>query len=173
MRSKTRSPQAPPFHTKTVGMIPPRITSVRSIALCVVCASLWGLLSGCTPSIAPFSARAYELAVDLKVDALRTVKRAEEPWSQHADRIERLEVQAQKAYEFSAGRPRNEITTEQWSMMIDPDGYLLGGFFTRWKAEGTLSPVFIQEASQLLSAGFDSIISLESGKIGGRNQSAN
>lgn len=123
-------------------------------------------LSGCTPSIAPFSARAYEQAVDLKVDALRLMERAEEPYSRHRSRVEALEVRLVKAREYAMGRPHNEITARQWNIMVDPDGYMAGGFFKRWAAEDSLSWGFIREASLQIEAGFDTIIGLESGKTG-------
>jgi len=123
-------------------------------------------LSGCTPSIAPFSARAYEQAVDLKVDALRLMERAEEPYSRYRSRVEALEVRLVKAREYATGRPHNEITARQWHIMVDPDGYMVGGFFKRWAAEDSLSWGFIREASLQIEAGFDTIIGLESGKTG-------
>ncbi len=145
----------------------------ESIAFRVIFVSLLCWFSACAPSIAPFSARAYEMTVDLKVDALKTIKRAEDPWEEHADRIEALQTRLSKAYEFSAGRPRNELSTEQWLVMLDPEGYLLGGMLARWRKDSTLSPVFIHEASLLVEAGFDSIIRLESGKVKGRESNAN
>lgn len=124
---------------------------------------------GCSPAIAPFSGRAYEMAVDLKVDALRTMERAEEPFSVHERRIESLQTRMQKAVEYARGRPNNSITARQWEIMADPDGHMVGGFLVRWEAEDSLSWSFIREASLLIEAGFDAIISLESGKVGSNN----
>ena len=121
---------------------------------------------GCSPTIAPFSGRAYELAVDLKVDALRTIERAEDPYVKHASRVESLQTRMQKAVEYARGRPNNDITTRQWEIMADPEGHMVGGFLTRWEREDSLSWGFIREASQQIEAGFDTIIGLESGKVG-------
>jgi hypothetical protein len=127
---------------------------------------LSGLLSACTPTIAPFSARASEMAVDIKVDASRVIERAEEPFDRHRVRIEALQVRMQKATEYAKGRPRNEHSSQQWALMGDPDGFLLGGFLARWEAEDSLSYAFIVEARSLIDEGFDAIIGLESGKVG-------
>jgi len=43
----------------------------------------------------------------------------------------------------------------------------MAGFLRKWEAESTLSPSFIREAKGVISLAFDSIIGLESGKIGG------
>lgn len=125
-----------------------------------------GLLPACTPSIAPFSARAYEMAVDIKVDAIRVMERAEEPFDRHRSRVESLQVRMQKAAEYAKGRPRNEHSSKQWELMNDPEGFLLGGFLARWQSEDSLSYGFIVEAGSLIEEGFDAIIGLESGKLG-------
>lgn len=106
------------------------------------------------------------MAVDLKVDAMRTLERAEEPFGQHQSRVESLRIRMEKATEFARGRPHNEYSTRQWEMMGDPEGYMMGGFLTRWEMEDSLSYGFIREARALIADGFDTIIGLESGKIG-------
>lgn len=92
---------------------------------------------------------------------------AELPYSQTKSKVEAFQLRLEKAYEFAAGRPKNEHSTEQWKRMNNPDGFLIAGFFKRWNIESTLSPSFIREAKEIISAAFDSIIGLESGKIGG------
>ena len=128
--------------------------------LCLAC-------TGCAPSIAPFSHIAYEMAVDLKVDSLRLMDKAELPYTSEEKKVNTLFIRLEKAFEFANGRPLNEHSTEQWRRMIDPDRNLLAGFFKRWKAESTLSRPFIVEAKAIISQSFDAIIGLESGKIGG------
>lgn len=106
------------------------------------------------------------MAVDIKVDALRTLERAEEPFSRNQSRIEALRVRMEKASEYARGRPRNEASARQWEIMKDPDGHMMGGFLTRWQQEDSLSHGFIRQAHVLIAEGFDTIIGLESGKIG-------
>jgi len=123
------------------------------------------LLSGCAPSISPYSHIAYQYGVDLKVDALRLMDDAEETFSDHERAVERLRTDLEKAYEFARGRPLNEYSTSQWELMIDPEAHLVGGFLDRWQSEGRLSRPFIAESKQIIAAAFDTIIQLESGKI--------
>lgn len=128
------------------------------------------LFSACSPSIAPYSGHAYELAVDLKVDGLRLMDKAELPYAEFKPKVEALQLRMDKAYEFAAGRPKNDHSTEQWKLMNNRDGFLMAGFLQRWESESTLSSSFIREAKEIISLAFDSIIGLESGKLGG-NQS--
>jgi hypothetical protein len=87
------------------------------------------------------------------------------PYAESVDEIAYLETELAKAYEFSKGRPDNEISTKQWEILINPDGNLLGGFLKRWEEEETLSQMFVTEMEMLVGDAFDTIIGLESGKI--------
>jgi hypothetical protein len=122
-------------------------------------------LAGCAPTIAPFSERAYEQAVELKVEALAVMGAATEPFEPHRDAVEALRLDLDKAYEFARGRPDNELSARQWAILRDPDRNLLGGFLARWEAEGALSPFFVTEAQALVADAFDTVIGLESGKV--------
>jgi hypothetical protein len=119
----------------------------------------------CTPSIAPYSETAYSQAVGLKVESLRLMGNAETPFENYTRRVRDLELELDKAYEFARGRPRNEFSTRQWELLLDPDRNLLAGFLRRWENSETLSTPFIVEASDIVSQAFDTIIGLESGKI--------
>jgi hypothetical protein len=116
-------------------------------------------------SISVYSPEAYKKAVDLKVESLNLMALATMPYTDFEDDIDFLNTELSKAYEFSKGRPENEISTKQWEILINPDGNLLGGFLKRWGEEGTLSQMFVTEMQTLVSDAFDTIIGLESGKI--------
>ncbi|NWG29716.1 MAG: hypothetical protein HXY48_14460 [Ignavibacteriaceae bacterium] len=116
-------------------------------------------------SISVFSPEAYKQAVNLKVESLELMSFATEPYSDFSEDIVYLQTELKKAYEFSRGRPDNEISTKQWEILIDEEGNLLGGFLKRWETEGTLSEMFVNEMQMLVSDAFDTIIGLESGKI--------
>lgn len=120
---------------------------------------------GCAPTIAPFSERAYEQAVELKVEALAVMGAATEPFDDHRAAVEAVRFELDKAYEFAAGRPDNEISARQWQILRDPERNLLGGFLARWETAGTLSPFFVTEAQGLVADAFDTVIGLESGKV--------
>jgi hypothetical protein len=116
-------------------------------------------------SISVFSPEAYKQAVDLKVESLNLMSFATMLYTDYEEELLYLTTELEKAYEFSKGRPDNEISTEQWEILIDHEGNLLGGFLKRWEAEGTLSEMFVTEMQTLVSDAFDTIIGLESGKI--------
>ena len=122
------------------------------------------MLWSCT-SISVFSPEAYKQAVDLKVESLSMMSFATMPYADFEDDVDFLKTELNKAYEFSKGRPQNEISTRQWEILINPDGNLLGGFLKRWEDEETLSEMFVTEMQSLVSDAFDTIIGLESGKI--------
>lgn len=116
-------------------------------------------------SISEFSPEAYKQAVNLKVESLELMSFATEPYSDFSEDVVYLQTGLKKAFEFSKGRPDNEISTTQWKILIDEEGNLLGGFLKRWETEGTLSEMFVTEMQMLVSDAFDTIIGLESGKI--------
>ena len=116
-------------------------------------------------SISVFSPEAYKQAVDLKVESLELMSLATMSFDDYREEVIYLKTELRKAYEFSNGRPDNEISTEQWEILIDEEGNLLGGFLKQWESEGTLSEMFITEMQMLVSDAFDTVIGLESGKI--------
>lgn len=121
-------------------------------------------LAACSSLIAAYSQTAYEQATAIKAESLVIMNHATEPYSQHARQVADLMLSVDKAYEYAKGRPKNEISTEQWAKMKDPNSNLLGGFIKRWKEQGQLSAVFVKEAETQVAKAFDQIIELESGK---------
>jgi hypothetical protein len=121
--------------------------------------------SACSAGISPYSAAAYQQATSLRAEALSVMGKATEPYAEHEQEAQALQLEVEKAYEFARGRPNNEISTKQWEILMDPGRNLLGGFLKRWKEESTLSAAFIVRAKDLVGDAFDTIIGLESGKI--------
>ena len=73
-------------------------------------------------------------------------------------------LRVEKAYEYEKGRPKNEITTQLWEMLIAPDKDLLGTFLKDWKEKGLLGAYLVGEKKKQIGSAFDKIIELESGK---------
>jgi hypothetical protein len=134
--------------------------SYNAILTLTLCLIAWS----CS-SISVFSPEAYRQAVDLKVESLNLMSFATLPYADYEEEVIYLNTELDKAFEFSKGRPDNEISTEQWKILIDKEGNLLGGFLKRWEAEGRLSEMFVTEMQILVSDAFDTVIGLESGKI--------
>lgn len=121
------------------------------------------VIAGCS-TIDVFNQRAYEQAVNIKVEAVSLMDNASESFGNYEEQVNRLKVEAEKAYEYAKGRPQNEESTKQWAIMVDPGENMLFGFLKRWKEEDKLGRAFIDASKKLISDGFDAIIELESGK---------
>jgi len=133
------------------------LTTITAITLSMI---VWSCAS-----ISVFSPEAYKQAVDLKVEALNLMSFATMPYADYEENVIYLNTELDKAFEFSKGRPDNEISTEQWEILINEEGNLLGGFLKRWQTEGSLSEMFVTEMQIVVGDAFDTIIGLESGKI--------
>jgi hypothetical protein len=138
---------------------------IKSRPAKIISAIVLSLMIWSCSSISVFSPEAYKQAVDLKVESLNLMSFATMPYTHYEEEAHYLTTELNKAYEFSKGRPDNEISTAQWEILIDREGNLLGGFLKRWEAEETLSEMFVVEMQLLVSDAFDTIIGLESGKI--------
>jgi hypothetical protein len=128
----------------------------------------WFTLAGavaCAPAIAPFSQQAYDLAVTLKVESLALMQQATEAYTKHEESVRALRLKLDRAYEYAKGRPKNEESTQQWGLLANPDGHLLGGFLRRWEEQSTLDRTFVSEARNVVGKAFDTVIELESGKL--------
>jgi hypothetical protein len=125
---------------------------------------LLGLLSACTPLIGPYSPVAYQNATSLKAETLALMDKATEPYDAHKAEVEKLFVDAAKAYEFVKGIPSNSVSAKQWEILIKRDGDLMGKFFQRWSERKTLAPELIKEFRGIVSDAYDEIICLEANK---------
>ncbi len=121
------------------------------------------LLAGCASS-AIFNQRAYEQDVNIKVDALALMDKADQPYIEHADEINRFELNVEKAYRYAKGLPNNDETVKQWEIIRDTSESSIISFLKRWKDKSKLDRIFIDNAKKEISNQFDQVIELESGK---------
>jgi hypothetical protein len=98
------------------------------------------------------------------VEALDLMGKATEPYAQHQAAAETLRLNLEKAYEDAKGVPNNEVSTQMWEILKDPNRNLLGGFLKLWQKESVLKKAFIGEKKLQVGDAFDKIIALESGK---------
>ena len=117
--------------------------------------------------IAVFDQRAYENATSLKPAALTLMDQATEPFADHSDEVRTLMTSVEAAYEYANGIPKNQFSANQWRILKDPNGGLLGGFLKLWEDQGTLREGDIKASKKNVSDGFDTIIELEAAKIKG------
>jgi hypothetical protein len=135
-----------------------RQIALRPLFALVLC------LAACAPLIGPYSPTAYKNATSLKADTLALMGKATEPYSKHEQKVESLMISTNEAYEYVHGIPSDNLSARQWEILKDPDGDLLGKFFSRWKSKGTLGRVYIGEFRGIVSDAFDEIICLEANK---------
>jgi len=124
------------------------------------------LLTGCA-AIAGYDPTSYKTATDLKAEALLLIEKAKDPPGPHTAEIVSLRLKFRQAYEYEKGKgDRNRFTREQWEILADPTGHLLGGFLRKWETENKgQSPAFLDGISENVAAAFDKIIELESRKV--------
>jgi len=120
--------------------------------------------SGCV-TISPFDQYAYAQTTSIKVDALNLMDLANDDFSKHQASVMEFQTKLRKVYEYEKNRPKNEISVKLWDILIDTNGYLLGGFLSRWKKENKLNVAFITNEKDLVGKAFDQISGLESKKI--------
>lgn len=130
------------------------------VSLAVVAAVV---CTGCS-TIATFDRTAYEKATDAKAAALSAMSRATDSYASQQSVVTPLLLEVEQAYEYDRGRALNSITVQQWEILRNPDGHLLGGFLRRWREKGTLRPAYIDEKKRDVADAFNTIIDLERGK---------
>ncbi|HWZ36079.1 MAG TPA: hypothetical protein VNW51_07975 [Mucilaginibacter sp.] len=121
--------------------------------------------SGCSPLISSYDQYSYTQATSLKVDALNLMGEAVEDYKLHEAESKLVILNIQKLMEYEKHLPKNTITMNQWTLLTDTNGNLLGGFLKEWKAKHMLRPAFIINKQEQVSRGFDEIIKLEASKI--------
>ncbi len=139
-----------------------KIISKRSLVAAFIIVLLG--YSGCV-TISPFDQYAYAQTTSIKVDALNLMDLANDDFSKHQSGVMEFETRLRKVYEYEKNRPKNEISVKLWDILIDTNGYLLGGFLSRWKKENKLNVAFINNEKDLVGKAFDQISGLESKKI--------
>lgn len=123
------------------------------------------LISACA-LLSPYDPTSYKNATDLKAASLALLEHGSEPYADHAAEVSRLDVQLRQAFEYEHGKGKtNSETAEQWKILIDREGGLLGGTLEQWRKAGHLSEVLLPEISKKIGAAFDEIISLEQAKV--------
>jgi hypothetical protein len=124
------------------------------------------LAVGCA-AITSYDPTSYKLATDLKAESLQLIEEAQEPPKPHAAEIHGLRLKLRQAYEYEKGKgDRNRVTRDQWAVMTDPNGSLLGGFLRKWETENRgQSPAFLDGIAKNVGDAFDKIIEIESRKV--------
>ncbi len=121
------------------------------------------IITGCSTS-AIFNQKAYELDVNIKVDALSLMDKADENYINYSGEADKLKINIEKAYQYAKGLPGNDETISQWEIIKNPEENSIISFLNMWKAKDKLNRSFIENAKNEISKQFDQVIELESGK---------
>jgi hypothetical protein len=134
---------------------------MKLIACIFICTAL---CMGCSPAISMFDQYAYIQTTSIKVDALDLMQLATTDYTLHEKEVYDLSKEIRKIYEYDKNMPKNEKTVQQWDLLMDPNGILLGRFLKRWQDDRKLNSAYIADKVPEIGAGFDQIIYLEIGK---------
>lgn len=122
------------------------------------------LLTGCIQT-SRFDQRAYETAIELKVDSLVLIEQSIDHYTNHVSEAESLLIRIRKAHEYANGKPNNDEAVAQWALMVDPDKKLIAGFVKRWESKGKMKSIMIENIKPGISEAYDAIIGLEAAKL--------
>jgi hypothetical protein len=120
--------------------------------------------NSCSPTIAFYDQYAYTQATSLKVD-LQNLAQSSSTVSfadAKAD-IDKVNINLQKAYEYSKGRAKNTLSTDQYKILLSENGFYKS-FLKIWQSQGKTSPAAAEEFSLTLDKLMDQVIKLEAGK---------
>ena len=135
-------------------------TLLMAVALLVVA-------TGCNHYISTFDQYAYAQTTALKIDVLNLIDKSTEPYTVHEAEIAEVTSNMMKAAEYEKHRPKNNITIQMWSKLMDSTAQngIVGRYLASWKKNGTKGEAVITEVKQQVSEGFDLIADLESHKL--------
>lgn len=127
------------------------------------------IFTGCGSSISLYDQHSYEQITSLKVDVLHMMDHATESIDKHRDEVNAVIKNLEKAREYELHRPKNSITAEMWTIILDPNKQSVGGFIQFWEkksqASDTFTITYIDNKKKQISEHFDQIAELESKKI--------
>lgn len=138
--------------------------------------ALLTLCAAACSTISPYSQRSYELTTATKAEAISVLDKASGRYADNAAQVDALRLNVEKAYEYSRGIPRNDVTVGMWQIIkgyqFDPtkrewiaaDNGNLYSTLDLWKSKGHLSDAMVVEKKRQIASSFDQIIELESGK---------
>jgi hypothetical protein len=119
---------------------------------------------GCKTSIAFYDQHAYTQATSLKVDLQNLAQESSTVvFADAKSGIEKINLQLQKAYEYSKGRAKNTISTAQYEILLSETGFYKS-FLKLWQSQGKLSQAGAIEFSTKIGQLMDQVIQLEAGK---------
>lgn len=137
---------------------------IKNILRSTAMATLLFAMCACN-TISTYDQIAYQNATSAKAETFALMDKATNSYSSEAKSVQDLQLTLSKAYEYDKGRPLNQITVKMWTILLDPNRDLLGGFLRDWKEDNTEPKAFIEAKKTQIGEGFDIISGLESAKM--------
>lgn len=103
----------------------------------------------------------YQKTTELKVETIKLMNVATQPYALHKEEVENLLLDLDKLAEYEKNKPNNEITFAMCKILNDKEKNLLAGFFKRWETKGILSKTFLEESKKQVSDALDLLIQYE------------
>ena len=124
------------------------------------------LFSSCIANrMVPFDLDSFNMAKDIKTEALNLMGLAGQDYSASADKVTAFQnkVTSHIASEEARGE-KNKTSVDMWKLLMKPEGNLLGGFLSKWKNDGKLNAVLVSQFKNEIGKNLDKIINLENKK---------
>ncbi len=105
----------------------------------------------------------YTETIATKVQTLSLMEQSDEAYTTHKTAVIALQNQLQKMLMYEEGKAKNDITAQMWKVLNNEEK-LIGSYLSLWEEKGTLSRVFINEATPQIEEAFDILIAYEEKK---------
>ena len=117
-----------------------------------------------SPASAPFDQLAYQNAANVKAQALALIDRAGEKYATRRAEAEALIAEIDRAYSYAQSRPNNQIATQAWEVIRNPQGGSVVAYVRTWQQRGSLPPAFRLEKRRQLAGHLDYVVCIEANK---------
>ena len=105
----------------------------------------------------------YTETISTKVQALSLMNQSDEAYATHEASVIALQNQLQKMLMYEEEKSKNDITIQMWKILNNEEK-LIGSYLSLWEEKGTLSRIFINEATPQIEEAFDILIAYEEKK---------
>lgn len=105
----------------------------------------------------------YTETIATKIQTLSLMNQSNEAYATHKTEVIALQNQLQKMRMYEEGKAKNDITAQMWKILNNEEK-LIGSYLSLWEEKGTLSRVFINEATPQIEEAFDILINYEEKK---------
>ena len=122
------------------------------------------LLFGCKPTIALYDQYAYTQATSIKVDLQNLAQESGDiNYTDALPDVNKVNIELQKAYEYSKGRDNNSLSTKQYQILISED-HFYKKFLLDWKTKQKENKTMVEDVREQIGDLMDEVIKLENGK---------